>query len=389
MFTLSKFVDSSQTVLTPTDPDLERVNKIALEPLAPEQVWTGRCHAANDRYDRTHERFPVEYLERIAATAPGKAVLGGHDTKSLPLARIYDARVEKDERGHHVSADYFVNLGTQRGRDLVSDIKAGVLKDVSVTIRPGPRLCDLCGKSSVNSAMGILPGCEHWPGMEYEGKEATATYCPKGAGRVETYEISLVYCGAQYGAETAAKGLWTPETITYPGPTTGGASNYTVRFIPYYGGDDEVAGRIPVQIAAAPAASGGAMFDTLEKALAEIDRLQGLPLAAEREAELTKQITEMRPLSELAQKARDWHFTEIRRLAGILERSAATEAILQHLTHSDWDTLESIRKEMAAEVAKKLGPVDPQGSTDGPPPDDDTDREKRPRRTPFGRLVGG
>jgi hypothetical protein len=371
---LSKWVESDQIALQTSDADLALVRKFAQnKAIGPEDVWTGRQHLCNDRYDRGGERFPLAYLERIAATAPGKSVMAGHDQRTLPLARYYDARVEKDAQGHHVTADYYVNRRTQRGQDLISDIETGILKHVSVTIKPGPRLCDLCGKAAVMTKLGMLPGCDHWPGREHDGKPITATYDEKHAHQVEMYEGSFVFCGQQYDAEAVPKALAlmeTPNLLLYR---------------------SLLAAETPIeealqklwQLGCRPAPQETLMFETLEKAQAEYELLQ--KAHAEREAEISRLKT-IEPLSKDGEAYRGYLKGEILRLAGVVEKTATYEQLISHLGEAGADTLEPIRKELDAEVKQKLGPVSPQGHTNGPPPEGE--QARKPLSTPFGRFGG-
>lgn len=385
MLLISRFIETPQERIDASSPDLELVRKFALKKdLGADDVWLGRMHLCNDRYDRMSERIPPEYLARIAATAPGKAVLGGHDTRSLPLARMYDARVVKDGQNSYVQADYFVNLGTQRGRDLASDIEAGVLKDVSVTATCGPRLCDVCGAPSKPSKFSPMPvpGCEHTPGQMHETKKVTATYDPGFAHLVETREASFVFCGAQYGAEALARGMWTPEY-----PLNVELYRQLISIQPEI---ERASFTISGLTHSTPAAAkGDAMFDTLEKAVAEIERLQKLPLSGERETELQKAISDLNgrvePLEKQVNAARDWQFGEIRRMAGIVGETRLYEKLLAKATNDTWEELEPLRVELAAKVNQKLGPVDPQGSANGP----GDDEEEKPKPSWKDRLQGG
>ena len=84
---LKKSFETEQQHTDPQAADLALIRRFAQRDVKAEEVWTGRQSLANDQYDRAHERFPVEYLERFAETLPGKAVMGGHDYDTLPLDR--------------------------------------------------------------------------------------------------------------------------------------------------------------------------------------------------------------------------------------------------------------------------------------------------------------
>lgn len=70
------------------------------------------------------------------------------------------------------------------------------------------------------------------------------------------------------------------------------------------------------------------MFDTLEKAVAEIERLKALPLAAARETELQKQIDELKAKAALGDDGkayRDHLKAEMKRLASSLDARTKSE----------------------------------------------------------------
>lgn len=168
------------------------------------------CH---DQYDRTFEKFPIDYLERFAETLPGKSVLPGHDTSQLPLARFFKSQVtEIQERGFPVlvtrerkSAEVVPGFAPKSvkvnyldagfyypatDQDLDAKIKAGVFRSVSIGFRYDDVDCDLCKKS-------YFSDCPHLAGRWSEdGRLATLTYSGD-AKKAEALEGSIVYLGAQ------------------------------------------------------------------------------------------------------------------------------------------------------------------------------------------------
>jgi len=198
---LKKSFETEQQHTDPQAEDLALIRRFAQRDVKADEVWTGRQSLANDQYDRAHERFPVEYLERFAETLPGKAVMGGHDYDTLPLGRYYAASVQKGDHGYYLQADYYLRADSP----LVPSIELGILKDVSVGYNAGRRVCDLCEKSW--SPYGAKDGCEHWPGADFDGKTCTLTYCPTEAHKAEAMEGSFVWAGCQYGAEAVPKAM--------------------------------------------------------------------------------------------------------------------------------------------------------------------------------------
>jgi hypothetical protein len=186
----------------PTSADLARINQFALEPVTEEQLFVGTMALCNDQVDRSHERFPDTYLQRFAATLPGKSVMPGHDYRQLPLGRFYDAEVTKRDGRTDLVASYYLLADDP----LVGKIKAGIAKDVSIGFEPDQRLCDLCGKNydAWMTDDDDEEPCRHIAGREYEGKTCTLTY-GGDVKNVEAVEGSFVWMGCQPGAEAIAK----------------------------------------------------------------------------------------------------------------------------------------------------------------------------------------
>lgn len=191
--------------VTPDKGDLKQINALAIEPMSAEEVYCGSMALCNNQYDRAYERFPESYLKRFADTVVGKSVLSGHDYRSLPVGRFYDAELHQS-KGDRL--DLVTRYYMMADDALVPKIKAGVVKGVSVGFQPDKRICDLDGKDYDgwwNDPEDEEP-CFHIAGRAYDGTRSTVTY-----GGDETLvsadEGSFVWLGCQYGAETVARGV--------------------------------------------------------------------------------------------------------------------------------------------------------------------------------------
>jgi hypothetical protein len=191
-YTFSKQFEA--TISAPeTVPDhvLAAINRYAHQPATADQVYAAQAKLANDRYDRSDERFPEAYLQRFAATMEGKSLLPGHDRTGMPLGKWVLPTVEKDADGAHLAAWFYVPAGS----DTAEKVRLGIAKDVSINFRAAGRTCDLCG-----SAYDGPKGCQHTKGIEYDGRRCTVTYSGDPA-RVEALEGSLVWLACQYGTQ--------------------------------------------------------------------------------------------------------------------------------------------------------------------------------------------
>jgi hypothetical protein len=176
---------------------LSLINELAQETVDASDVYIGRAQLANDQVDRSGERFPVEYLDRFAATLPGKPLLLGHDKQRVPAGRWFHASLARDTSGvTHLVADFYLDQQSEAVRLL----KLGIAKDMSIGFLAAGRVCDRCG-----AKVGRDNCCEegHRLNSLVEGVRVTATYAGD-LEKVEALEGSLVGVGCQIGAMAIA-----------------------------------------------------------------------------------------------------------------------------------------------------------------------------------------
>lgn len=367
---LRKSFETEQEHVPGQAADLDLVRRYAQREVEDRDVWLGRMKLANTRVDRSGERFTKAYLLRFAETGPGKSVMPGHDYTQTPMGRFYKFAVVPDGDHYRLDAWYYLNAKNER---LISDIELGILKDVSIGFNAGRRVCDLCG-GEWDPYQGCADG--HRPLKEYDGRPCTLTYCESQAAKAEMMEGSFVWHGCQYGAEAAAKA---PEVaLPRPGQLDGTATATALR------GYLITAGWMP------PKENG---MDDLQKAMAEIERLKALPLAAEREKALLDEIEALKalkqkePLITDGEKYRTFLASEILRLAGALGRKATYEAILKHMEAADAASLEAVLGELKPDYDAKFA-----GSgarTDLPETGGSSERPAEGKRQLLTRLSGG
>ena len=80
--------------------------------------------------------------------------------------------------------------------DLITEIKAGIKKEVSTGTRPKKAICSICGVDNAKT------WCAHWPGKEYEMADGKKTCYFTLDGAKDAYELSLVAVPAQPRAGT-------------------------------------------------------------------------------------------------------------------------------------------------------------------------------------------
>jgi hypothetical protein len=335
--------------------------RFALVPLAPEEVDLRRMRLANDRVDRTYERFSPAFLARLAATIVGKSVLAHHKKSAFPLGRFYAAEVVLEARSsaslrsgseqaapaargselearsaeqhrsehavraaalplraeaegraepersdiHWLVARYYM-LRSEATAELRRQIDAGVYSYVSIGFRGGVPRCDLC-------ANPFTGACPHWPGRVYETPAAdrvcTLTW-EDPDGSAEAVEGSLVWLGAQIGAQHV-KG-WRESLLTTEARST---VNLSPGPSPKRGGVPEARGsclgakwlasahggqeaRLPL-----PEAGRGLEGEVNPRKEDGMDRDHPLAAAQERIAQLEREVAEYR---ERAAEAARW-----------------------------------------------------------------------------------
>ena len=184
----------SITGLTVDSAELEAINKFALEPLTAEEVFAFKMTACGNDIDRDGEAFTESALEKLAELFVGKTVMQDHDPKAEnQKARIYRAEVIRDGTTAKTGEPYAQLIAycymvkTSSNQDYITEIKAGIKKEVSVGCNVGKVVCSICGKNNLETS------CGHKSGKEYGGKICYRKLEePKDA-----YEISFVAVPAQ------------------------------------------------------------------------------------------------------------------------------------------------------------------------------------------------
>lgn len=182
---------------------LAQINKYAMVPLTPEQVYVRKYLVANNALDRDNERFSEEVLNDFAVSLPGKGFFveghpGGYSGSGGPGKGLFFNAFTEDMSVEQFSAltgetpelpagiasvralwgeAYILRLDSNK--DTLANIDGGIYRFVSIGFKAP--LFDVTG--------------EH-------GNYIYGEYRPKGEAR----EASLVWLGAQVGA-VAIKGV--------------------------------------------------------------------------------------------------------------------------------------------------------------------------------------
>lgn len=197
----SKFMRKGGSVksLSATDDEMSLINKFALEPLEKEQVYVFEVVACDNDIDRDHERFDDKALSQLAKLFVGKTIIKDHMRRAdNQFARVYAAEV-KEASGSTSDGQPLkqlvvkcYTLDNEANAQIISEIKAGIKKEVSISFLPASVKCSICGTDRRKKY------CEHWWGKEYDGQVCHFTL----TNIKDAYELSFVAVPAQRNAGT-------------------------------------------------------------------------------------------------------------------------------------------------------------------------------------------
>ena len=169
----------------PSGRQLAAINALAKAELTAEQVYVFSLRLCDDQVDRDFERFDPEALGELARLFIGKTGILDHRwSAGNQVARIFETEVVREERASFIKAWAYIRRGG-RAEELVADIEAGILKEVSVGCSMGMAVCSVCG-----SEYGT---CGHRKGEHYDGQLCCAILREP----MDAYEFSFVAVPAQ------------------------------------------------------------------------------------------------------------------------------------------------------------------------------------------------
>jgi hypothetical protein len=191
------------TVEANPDVNLEAINRLTLEPVTAEEIFTFSGNCSNDRLDSYFTRMdPVTTLRNyVDDLKTGVSLLEGHDIRKNPYGRSYDGALipatDAPDSFNAARGHWYIMRGlTINGSntdDTIKAIKAGIIRDMSVGFG-GDRMwyrCSSCGRDLWRDR-----DCPHIPSLEDENGRITFAWVVDARLR----EVSTVYKGATPGA---------------------------------------------------------------------------------------------------------------------------------------------------------------------------------------------
>lgn len=163
---------TQQTNNTPTPDELSLINKYARNPLNADEVYCFNMTLCDNEIDRDFERFSVEALKQLSELFVGRTGISDHDMSSKnQTARIFKAWLEEDKSKKTSLGEAYVALKakaymlkSESNSDLISQIEAGIKKEVSVGCSMKSMTCSVCGKDMKKHE------CNHIKGRYYAKK---------------------------------------------------------------------------------------------------------------------------------------------------------------------------------------------------------------------------
>lgn len=177
---------------------MDKINSFTRKELAEDDVYIFPMVMCDNELDRDYDKFEVETLKTLAELYKGKTVIFDHFCSAAnQTARIFDTEVvhvpnEKtfDGTDLYQLVGYAYMLKSEATQEIINNLDAGILKEVSVNCSVGENKCSICGNDY------LFGDCQHWKSRQYDGKTCF-TYLGKAK---DAYEVSFVAVPAQPGA---------------------------------------------------------------------------------------------------------------------------------------------------------------------------------------------
>ena len=182
---------------------LAKINSFTRREFKEEELYVFPITLCDNAIDRDLERFSDAALEKMQQLFIGKTGIFDHDpTANNQEARGLDtevvtdvSRTTKDGRPYKYLKGMAYMVRTDANKDLISEIDAGIKKEVSVSCSAAKKTCSICG---ADVRHGV---CDHIKGKEYDGR-----ICHHILDDItDAYEWSFVAVPAQINAGVTKK----------------------------------------------------------------------------------------------------------------------------------------------------------------------------------------
>lgn len=182
---------------------LTKINRFTRREFAEEELYTFSVILCDNEIDRDGERFSDGALEKLKTLFVGKTGIFDHNpSTSNQNARIFDTEIITDtgrttkngEPYKYLKATAYM-VRTGENKNLISEIEAGIKKEVSISCTAKKKICSVCGNDKTAGS------CVHVKGKEYNGKICHVVL----DDITDAYEWSFVAVPAQVNAGVTKK----------------------------------------------------------------------------------------------------------------------------------------------------------------------------------------
>ena len=179
-----------------TADDMDLINKYTRREMKPDEIFVFTVILCDNEIDRDGESFTPESLKKLSELFLGKTGIFDHNPKiKNQTARIFKTCVEATGETTSFGKPKLVLKAkaymarSERFKDLILEIDAGIIKEVSVGCRVLKKICSICGAEYDGC-------CGHEIGETYHNKICYAMLTEP----IDAYEWSFVAVPAQIGA---------------------------------------------------------------------------------------------------------------------------------------------------------------------------------------------
>lgn len=183
---------------TPVEDDFNKIRQFTRKDFSEEEIYVFTVTLCSNDIDRDYEKFSVSALYELAELFVGKTGIKDHSMKaSDQTARIFETWVEKTEGKKTADGEDYYALRAKaymvrndENKAFITEIEAGIKKEISVSCSMNSAVCSVCGKSRKSGE------CSHINGRTY-GNKICFSILSEAA---DAYEWSFVAVPAQRDA---------------------------------------------------------------------------------------------------------------------------------------------------------------------------------------------
>lgn len=186
---------SGDPVKANAEKDISLINQHTLRELKPEEVFVFNVNLCDDQIDRDIEAFSVASLRKLEKLFVGKPLIQDHAwSASKQQGRIYQTQCVQDNGVNRLRASIYI-LRSEGTAETIRQIEAGILKEVSVSVRVKRCVCSVCGE---DMTYDYMTGKRHCKNGHIVGEKANGqTIHGVLEDPVDAFEVSMVAVPAQ------------------------------------------------------------------------------------------------------------------------------------------------------------------------------------------------